>query len=260
MSYNLRHRNFLKELGRRGAHRQPKVKFMHCLPAFHSRETKVGASIFEEYGMDGLEVTGRGSAAHLRRGPPTLGWRPATRPAARLALGNGGCAVRNEESQMTAFTVWKFEDPDGAARAASVLKDAEAEGLVKIDDHAVMSWPVGADRPETQHKHDDARHGAAWGALWGILGGALFAIPVAGALAGVAIGALAKSTEGAGITKEDLARIRTEVTEGTSALFLVTENADLDRLGERFRFTTKLITTNLTDAERDTLLETFGGA
>ena len=35
----------------------PKVKFMHCLPAFHNRETKVGEEIFEEYGMDGLEVT-----------------------------------------------------------------------------------------------------------------------------------------------------------------------------------------------------------
>ena len=30
---------------------------MHCLPAFHNRETKVGEEIFEEYGMDGLEVT-----------------------------------------------------------------------------------------------------------------------------------------------------------------------------------------------------------
>ncbi len=35
----------------------PRVKFMHCLPAFHNRETKVGAEIFEQYGMDGLEVT-----------------------------------------------------------------------------------------------------------------------------------------------------------------------------------------------------------
>ena len=30
---------------------------MHCLPAFHNRETKVGEEIFEQYGMDGLEVT-----------------------------------------------------------------------------------------------------------------------------------------------------------------------------------------------------------
>ena len=35
----------------------PQVKFMHCLPAFHNRETKVGQEIFEEYGLDGLEVT-----------------------------------------------------------------------------------------------------------------------------------------------------------------------------------------------------------
>ena len=35
----------------------PRVKFMHCLPAFHNRDTKVGEEIFQEYGMDGLEVT-----------------------------------------------------------------------------------------------------------------------------------------------------------------------------------------------------------
>jgi ornithine carbamoyltransferase len=33
------------------------VKFLHCLPAFHNRETKVGKEIFETYGLDGLEVT-----------------------------------------------------------------------------------------------------------------------------------------------------------------------------------------------------------
>src|SRR3954447_5209933 len=35
----------------------PNVKFMHCLPAFHNRETKVGEDIYQQYGMDGLEVT-----------------------------------------------------------------------------------------------------------------------------------------------------------------------------------------------------------
>jgi ornithine carbamoyltransferase len=35
----------------------PKVKFLHCLPAFHNRETKVGEEIFETYGLDGMEVT-----------------------------------------------------------------------------------------------------------------------------------------------------------------------------------------------------------
>lgn len=35
----------------------PKVKFLHCLPAFHNRETKVGEDIFKKYGLDGMEVT-----------------------------------------------------------------------------------------------------------------------------------------------------------------------------------------------------------
>jgi ornithine carbamoyltransferase len=35
----------------------PRVKFLHCLPAFHNRLTKVGETIFRQYGLDGLEVT-----------------------------------------------------------------------------------------------------------------------------------------------------------------------------------------------------------
>jgi ornithine carbamoyltransferase len=34
-----------------------KVKFMHCLPAFHNRKTAVGEEIFQKFGLDGLEVT-----------------------------------------------------------------------------------------------------------------------------------------------------------------------------------------------------------
>lgn len=35
----------------------PGVKFLHCLPAFHNRETKVGEHIFETFGLEALEVT-----------------------------------------------------------------------------------------------------------------------------------------------------------------------------------------------------------
>ena len=35
----------------------PNVKFLHCLPAYHNRETKVGEEIFQKFGLDGLEVT-----------------------------------------------------------------------------------------------------------------------------------------------------------------------------------------------------------
>ena len=35
----------------------PDVRFLHCLPAFHNRQTTVGEEIFQTYGLDGLEVT-----------------------------------------------------------------------------------------------------------------------------------------------------------------------------------------------------------
>jgi uncharacterized membrane protein len=172
----------------------------------------------------------------------------------------GRSAGRSKEHAMAAFTVWKFDSPDGADRAVSTLKSADREGLVKIIDHAVVAWPVGAAKPSTKQGHEDTWHGTGWGAFWGLLLGALFFVPVIGGVAGAAIGAISKATEGAGITKEQLETIRTQVTEGTSALFVVTEEGDLDRLGERFHgMHSKLVATNLTDAERSVLLETFGG-
>lgn len=41
----------LERTGNRG------VKFMHCLPAFHNRETEVGAEIYQKFGVECMEVT-----------------------------------------------------------------------------------------------------------------------------------------------------------------------------------------------------------
>ena len=35
----------------------PKCKFMHCRPAYHNRETKVGEDVFQKFGLNGVEVT-----------------------------------------------------------------------------------------------------------------------------------------------------------------------------------------------------------
>ena len=161
---------------------------------------------------------------------------------------------------MAAFTVWKFDNTGDAAKAESVLEDCQAEGLIKILDHAVVTWPEGESHPTTSHGNEEKWRGTGWGALWGVLAGALFFVPVIGGVVGASIGAISKMTEDAGITKEQLETIRTEVTPGTSALFVVTESGDLDRVGERFHWMhSKLIATNLTDGERQILLETFGG-
>ena len=35
----------------------PDAKFLHCLPAFHNRETTIGEEIFQKFGIAAMEVT-----------------------------------------------------------------------------------------------------------------------------------------------------------------------------------------------------------
>jgi ornithine carbamoyltransferase len=43
--------NVVKQTG------NPKVKFLHCLPSFHNRETAVGEDIYHKFGIEAMEVT-----------------------------------------------------------------------------------------------------------------------------------------------------------------------------------------------------------
>jgi uncharacterized membrane protein len=157
---------------------------------------------------------------------------------------------------MATFTVWRFDEPGGAFNAERLLLDAEKDGMVTVLDRAVVSWAAGAKRPTTRRSADDELgREAGWGALWGLLFGALFFMPLLGAAAGAGLGALHQVLERVGITKEQLDTLRWQITEGTSALFLVTEGADLDRLGERLRGTSwVLIDSDLADVEQARLL------
>jgi len=35
----------------------PDVKFLHCLPAFHNRDTKIGEEMYQKFGVESMEVT-----------------------------------------------------------------------------------------------------------------------------------------------------------------------------------------------------------
>ena len=35
----------------------PNVKFLHCLPAYHNRNTKIGEDIYQKFGVESMEVT-----------------------------------------------------------------------------------------------------------------------------------------------------------------------------------------------------------
>jgi uncharacterized membrane protein len=159
---------------------------------------------------------------------------------------------------VTTFTAWKFESVDGADKATAVLREAAGEGLIRIEDYAVIEWEPGADRPNVKYEHRDEIRSAGWGALLGVLIGALFFLPLIGAAAGAAIGVLAKKMDAVGITKEQLDTIGKAVVPGTSALFVVNHDSDRDRLAERFHgLAGSLIASNLVSGEEEEIRRSF---
>jgi uncharacterized membrane protein len=125
---------------------------------------------------------------------------------------------------------------------------------------AVVSWPEGQKEPTVEHHATHARRGAAYGGIGGLALGAAFTIPLVGLATGAVVGAMASKFKSVGISEEQLEKIQGQLKEGESALFAVTDEGNLDRVGERFRgMSWKLIETNLTEAERENLYETFGG-
>ncbi len=94
---------------------------------------------------------------------------------------------------MATLTVLKFETAIGAENALEVIKDLSKKQLIKLNDAAIVTWPVGKKKPKTKHLTDLTGAGALSGVFWGMLFGLIFFIPLLGLVAGAAIGALSGS-------------------------------------------------------------------
>lgn len=159
---------------------------------------------------------------------------------------------------MAALTVWKFDDPNGASQALAKLQDLQKQQLIEIQDAAIVSWPQGNKKPKT-HQTRLTGAGALSGAFWGMLFGLIFFIPFFGMAVGAAIGALAGHFADYGIDDDFIKAVRSEVTEGTSALFLLTGNVTVDKVEAALKGQMGLlIRSNLTSEQEAKLKEGFG--
>src|SRR3954465_11083725 len=151
---------------------------------------------------------------------------------------------------MATMTVWKFPTADGAAATEDVLTDLHKQGLINIHDAAVVSFPEGAKKPKTRQLHSLAGAGAMGGAFWGMLFGLIFLVPLLGAAIGAGMGALAGSMTDVGIDDDFIKRARDQIKPGTSALFLLSESAVVDKVSDDFKNTPMtLMETNLSKDE-----------
>jgi uncharacterized membrane protein len=159
---------------------------------------------------------------------------------------------------MATLTVLKFPTAEGAQIMLSTLQDLQKQQLIQIEDGAILTWPAGASKPKTKQLSDATGVGALGGAFWGLLFGLLFFVPFFGMAVGAAMGALAGHFANYGIDQSFIDQVRSQVTPGTSALFLLTSKAVVDRVaaavkGQQF----EIIQTNLSKEQEDQLRATF---
>jgi uncharacterized membrane protein len=160
---------------------------------------------------------------------------------------------------MAAVTVLKFPTADGAAHALNGVQELQKQQLIKLHDAAIVSWPVGKKSPKTKQLVDLVGIGAMSGMFWGLLFGLIFFAPLFGMAVGAAFGALGGAFRDYGIDDDFIKRVRSQVTEGTSALFLMTSEAVMDRVVEAMKNVKfEIIATNLSREQEHKLREAFG--
>ena len=159
---------------------------------------------------------------------------------------------------MGTLTVWKFDTAAGADDATDVLKDLASKQLITIQDAATVRWDEGKKKPKTRQLNNLAGAGALGGAFGGMLFGLIFFVPLLGAAIGAASGALGGALTDVGIDDDFIKRVRDQVTPGTSALFVMSSDAVVDKVKEAFAGSRpELIFTNLSDEQERAIREAF---
>ena len=160
---------------------------------------------------------------------------------------------------MNTLTVFKFGSPEGAQEMLNTIYKMQNEELITVVDAATVSWPEDKKAPKTKQAVNLTGAGAMDGAFWGMLFGLLFFIPGFGLAVGAAMGALSGHFADYGIDDAFIKRVRSEVEPGTSALFLMTTNAVVDRVVEELKgMPFELVSTNLSKEQDEELRRAFG--
>jgi len=159
----------------------------------------------------------------------------------------------------SSLVVLKFDTPQGADKGLELAQGLQKQQLLQLLDAAIVTWPKGKKKPKTRHLTNLTCEGAWYGAFWGMLFGFLFFMPLLGAAWGAAVGALGGHFADYGIGKDFIERVRSKVTEGTSALFLLVGQVTADRVIDAFKEAPKfeIIASNLSHEQEEKLKAAF---
>jgi uncharacterized membrane protein len=123
-----------------------------------------------------------------------------------------------------------YPDEATAVQAQQTVERLQSELIIQADQVAAIDRDQeGKYHVHTTHGGASAGGGAVWGGFWGLLFGLLFFIPVFGFIVGAGAGALAGHFGEKGIDKAFQQQVRDYMKPGTSALFLIIEQATPDK-------------------------------
>jgi uncharacterized membrane protein len=135
---------------------------------------------------------------------------------------------------MPSLTVWRFPTPYGADQGELRLKMLRDQGALVVHDAATVVWFADAKQPRVRQLKHMRGSDTLGGAFWGTLLGSVFLMPFAGAAVGAAAGALRGRLSDSGIDDRFVAELRDKLTPGTSALFVLSSDADIAKVRARF--------------------------
>ena len=121
-----------------------------------------------------------------------------------------------------------YPDETTAFTAAEEARQLASSLVIQPDAIAV----IARDKDGSYHvttSHHPMTKGASWGMFWGFLFGLLFFIPVFGLAIGAGLGALMGKFAKASIDQQFQDQVRDMIKPGTSALFLMLEQATPDK-------------------------------
>ena len=159
---------------------------------------------------------------------------------------------------MSTLVVLKFPSEDGAHRMRDRLVSLQQQHMIAIQDAAIITKRANG-KPKLEQLHNLAGAGALGGAFWGMLIGLLFFVPFLGLAVGAAAGALSGAFRDVGIDDTFIKSVGAAIHPGDSALFLLVDNATIDRVAEETKdIKYELLQSNLSKENEEQLRVALG--
>lgn len=153
------------------------------------------------------------------------------------------------------LVVIEFDTEQAAFAMRAELANLQKEYLIKMEDVVVVTKNEKGKVKLHQAVNLTAA-GAAGGSFWGLLIGMIFLNPLLGAVVGAGAGALSGKLSDIGINDKFMKELAANLTENTSALFILIRQATADKVLERLKekdFKGKVLKTSLTVEKEDEL-------